>query len=771
MRSPSRLSEVCAAVLLLACLLSAPPAAASVCQQNVTTTADSGPGSLRAAVAAASEGDGVCFDASLGGKTITITSAEIVFSLGLHFRSSGATVTISGGGAKRIFHVFGPSVSTMSNMVLRDGLAPDGEGGGGIYVESGASLTMTSCTMLSCVASGGGGAIRNSGALVLHQSTFAGNLATGAYGGAVDNVTGQLTVDRCTFTGNVASTGRGGAIDNYSTGAAIVSIQNSTIAYNSAALGGGGIHEDASAGSVTIGQSIVWGNTTGGSGPECDGTLTSADWNMFGNAGGCTIAGVTAHDNAGLDPLLGSLEWNGGPTKTMSLRPGSPAIDRITDGSCTLGLDQRGSQKPEDGDANGVNGCDVGAYEAMVPVVVTSLGDPGDSGTCTLRQAIASATTNVAQGTCVVPAFFPQLPARVTFGVNGTVHLGAELAPDASVMVDGPGADKLTLDAGGASRVFNLQTGTGAVAYVLGGLTVAHGGGVGFAAGLLFANAPSDTLAIDRCYFRDNVATEEAHISSSKVFAVDIARSTFSNASVSAAGTSGILLSDTDVTMTNCTLADAKTSYSSLTLTADGAGATASLRLTNTTVAGSEPVGIAAYEVGGAAAGAAAAILDGCIVSGHGSQFAGDGAVSRGHNVISDASGPAATNGDLKSTNPMLGSLAYNGGPMPTFNPKHGSPALDLIPLASLSTGLDQRGILRPLGAGADAGAVERYADADANGDGVIDVADVFYLINYLFASGPIPIGEADANGDGAVDVTDIFYIINNLFAGGPAPQ
>jgi hypothetical protein len=76
----------------------------------------------------------------------------------------------------------------------------------------------------------------------------------------------------------------------------------------------------------------------------------------------------------------------------------------------------------------------------------------------------------------------------------------------------------------------------------------------------------------------------------------------------------------------------------------------------------------------------------------------------------------------------------------------------------------------RAVGAGGDAGAVERYASGDANGDGMLDVADVFYVINFLFAGGPSPVGEADANGDGTVDVADVFYIINNLFAGGPGP-
>jgi hypothetical protein len=67
----------------------------------------------------------------------------------------------------------------------------------------------------------------------------------------------------------------------------------------------------------------------------------------------------------------------------------------------------------------------------------------------------------------------------------------------------------------------------------------------------------------------------------------------------------------------------------------------------------------------------------------------------------------------------------------------------------------------------------QRYSflGGDVSGDGTVDVGDVFYLINTLFASGPAPVGSADANGDGHVDIADVFYLINYLFAGGPPPH
>jgi hypothetical protein len=61
---------------------------------------------------------------------------------------------------------------------------------------------------------------------------------------------------------------------------------------------------------------------------------------------------------------------------------------------------------------------------------------------------------------------------------------------------------------------------------------------------------------------------------------------------------------------------------------------------------------------------------------------------------------------------------------------------------------------------------------ADASGDSLVDISDVVFLINYLFASGPEPCvcEAADCNNDSAIDISDIIYLINYLFVKGPAP-
>ncbi|MFH1336299.1 MAG: dockerin type I repeat-containing protein, partial [Candidatus Zixiibacteriota bacterium] len=64
------------------------------------------------------------------------------------------------------------------------------------------------------------------------------------------------------------------------------------------------------------------------------------------------------------------------------------------------------------------------------------------------------------------------------------------------------------------------------------------------------------------------------------------------------------------------------------------------------------------------------------------------------------------------------------------------------------------------------------YLCGDANGDDLIDVGDVVYLINHLFKGGsaPYPLEAGDANSDGMVDVGDVVYLINYLFKAGPEP-
>jgi hypothetical protein len=190
-----------------------------------------------------------------------------------------------------------------------------------------------------------GGGIRNSGTLVAVNSTVSGNMA-GGLGAGVATDGGRALLSYCTITAN---RGAGSAT--------------------------GGLW---SSGPVVLRGTVVAGNHNGPEVPsDCfDGasSVTSRGHNLVGNGNDCPNVAAST-DQVGsfaspLDPGLDALRFNGGPTPTHALLPGSPAIDVIPAADCTydhdgtpaspeqaLLLDQRHVQRPR-----GL-GCDIGAYE------------------------------------------------------------------------------------------------------------------------------------------------------------------------------------------------------------------------------------------------------------------------------------------------------------------------------------------------------------------------------------------------------------------------
>jgi CSLREA domain-containing protein len=151
------------------------------------------------------------------------------------------------------------------------------------------------------------------------------------------------------------------------------------------------------------------------------------------------------------------------------------------------------------------------------------------------------------------------------------------------------------------------------------------------------------------------------------------------------------------------------------------------------------------------------------------------GSISAFHTNLIES--PTCTIGGYYLHGPaLIGGLAWNGGPTPTHRVLEGSWAVDetihalCIDHSGQPLTKDQRGATRSVSYACDLGSVERGPCGDANGDGGLGVADVFWLINFLFAGGDPPVGIADANDDHVADVRDVFYVINRLFAGGVAP-
>lgn len=130
--------------------------------------------------------------------------------------------------------------------------------------------------------------------------------------------------------------------------------------------------------------------------------------------------------------------------------------------------------------------------------------------------------------------------------------------------------------------------------------------------------------------------------------------------------------------------------------------------------------------------------------------------------------GPSSTSVIITGTNFTGATLVTFNGVSASFVVDNASQITATVPPAALSGAI---AVTTPGGTATSSTSFTVVGGFDPNGDNSITVADVFYLINYLFAGGPPLVHSGDANGDANLSVADIFYLINYLFAGGPAPQ
>ncbi|MGF1471232.1 MAG: choice-of-anchor Q domain-containing protein, partial [Rubrobacteraceae bacterium] len=160
------------------------------------------------------------------------------------------------------------------------------------------------------------------------------------------------------------SSGSGGGIDALGT----TTIEYTTITANTAREGGGsgvsatGRDQDR----TEVASSIIAANTNSDVdyffNPP-DTPFVSQGYNVIGFGEGADDFNGRGDINEVSDPGLGPLGDNGGPTQTHALQSGSPALDRVAEGECTLDTDQRGVIRPQDGDGNGSALCDSGSFE------------------------------------------------------------------------------------------------------------------------------------------------------------------------------------------------------------------------------------------------------------------------------------------------------------------------------------------------------------------------------------------------------------------------
>ena len=327
-------------------LLCAAMANANAATLTVTTTGDSGPGSLRQALADANNGDTILFDPALNGQAITLTTAELVID---------TNVTIDGPGPNlltvrrdqqaslfRIFHVMPGTIPVVSGLTITGGHVEDARGGG--ILNEGGTLRITNCSVHDNLCFGGGvnasgggiynasgtlnitqssisdngtlqaGGVFNGGQMQISDSTIIGNHAYqigvggGIGGGIVNN--GTLTISDSVVSGNYAGepnpfptpapsitplpVGYGGGI---STGGGNLTIQRSIITGNTATGFGGAGGGINGGGSLNITASTISNNhaDNAGGGINAYGAVTITDSTISGNSGGNYGGGIDSY--------------------------------------------------------------------------------------------------------------------------------------------------------------------------------------------------------------------------------------------------------------------------------------------------------------------------------------------------------------------------------------------------------------------------------------------------------------------------------------------
>jgi len=308
-------------------------------------------------------------------RTLTLTNVAIAGNLGFGIWNRGGALEFTNGAVtdnslRGIVSGFGPATITRVRIV--------GNGGGGISNDHG-PLTLTNSTVARNSAGEGGGIFNGrAGNTTIENSTISNNSATGL-GGGIRNTSGDpfgrvgasVSLTNSTVSGN--SAGSGGGIDNTDRrGGVRLAVVNSTIAFNSATDSGGGIRQEQGSDNpngVGLRNTIVAKNSAP-TGPDVladssaeFGRGVGAIFSLIGDGTGSRLTNTAGNqvgnvppNSSPIDPKLGPLADNGGPTRTHALLLGSPAIDAASTPGCPS-TDQRGVLRPQGA------ACDIGSYE------------------------------------------------------------------------------------------------------------------------------------------------------------------------------------------------------------------------------------------------------------------------------------------------------------------------------------------------------------------------------------------------------------------------
>ena len=421
----------------------------------VTSTADSGPGSLRDAIAYACPGSVITFDPSLMGDTITLsTSLDISDDIAIHGPGMD-DLFISGGGTSIVFYVFSSGGLEVKDLSIIDGFYSDGGS-----IDCFGELDVERVRFQNCV-SAIYMAYSYTPTFSLVDCDFVGNYSLYGTGSSITSGYAPGTITGCTFRDGIDSTA-GAALSFFNN---VVQISRSTISGNS----GGGLR--CSNGQVSLTDCTVADNLMGiqNSGfitfidltstiVADNGTDLNGDGSSFISNGYNLIESIPAGftplstDIIGIDPMLLPLADNGGLTSTHAIGCSSLAVDA---GDPTdVSPDQIGQPV-----FNGTR--DIGSYEfqggdTLFFTVTTN----ADSGPGSLRDIIS----NACPGSTI--SFDPSL-------LGQTIALSSQISIEKDVVIQGPGMDSLFISGGGLTTIFFATAGH----FEIQDLTLIDGGG------------------------------------------------------------------------------------------------------------------------------------------------------------------------------------------------------------------------------------------------------------------------------------------------------
>ena len=447
----------------------------------VSSLADSGPQTLRAAVAAANAQTGtdtIVFDSLLTGDIQLETRIEVTSDI--EIVGPGADViSIDGMNDTAMFFVTDEGGLTLDSLTLKNG-AVSGSGGA---IFSNGSVEIRDSQVIDNSAGQHGGVIRSFGPLTIESSVLSGN-AAGNFGGAISSVTGDVTIvdsvvsdnttagnggavsivgaylaytnfqfTNSTFDGNYAGQDGGALHTGYNTGG---NFDHVTITANVSNRDGGGVFVDAESG-LTSRNSILAANSAAGVGDDMaqrgiinfahtlisnndDTFLAEANPDSNGNIVGGALGGS-------IDARLGAPAIDTLPHRP--LRKGSPAID-AGDPSFVSPPDFDGRGAPFDRLFGGR--VDMGAFESQPRTfLVDSLGGFGP-GNFTLRDAITSSNENAGRDTILFDATLAGLTGGLS---NSEVTIISE-----SIDILGPEHDPITIGTGGSVQDLLIDDGS-----------------------------------------------------------------------------------------------------------------------------------------------------------------------------------------------------------------------------------------------------------------------------------------------------------------------